>query len=164
MTTGKQRQRMHSIRKLGTLLLLCCATPLATAQQEPLKAEISWTGETVRNADSFSLTAALQNTSSSERSLTIWTCPVSAQWVPDNPVVRVNQATPCQQPVVSVIRIRSGEKHMETITLSIRLPSNRAIPNSVTFRLGFSELTRLSDVAHKKPSVWSNAVTISVTK
>ncbi len=94
----------------------------------------------------------------------IWTCPVAAQWVPDNPVVRVNQVTPCQQPAVGVIRIRSGEKYMETITLSIRLPSNRAIPNSVTFRLGFSEPTGFSDVAHKKPSIWSNAVTIPVTK
>ena len=154
---------MHSLN-LSILLLLCCATRLAVAEQEPFKAQISWNGGTVRNADSFSLTAVLQNTSSSERSLTIWTCPVSAQWVPDNPVVRVNQATPCQQPAMGVIRIRSGEEYRETLTLSIRLPPNRAIPNSVTFRLGFSEHARLTDVVPKMPSVWSNAVTISVTK
>src|SRR4051812_25908642 len=156
MSRGEKPQCVHSVRRLGALLLLCCTTPLARAQQEPLKAEILWTGETVRNTDSFSLTAVLRNTASSERSMTIWTCPVSAQWVPDNPVVHVNQATPCQQPAVSVIRIRSGEKYTEHITLSFHPSSNQAIPKSVTFRLGFSELTRLSDVAHKKPSLWSN--------
>ena len=164
MTTGKQAQHMHSLGKLGTLLVICCVTPLATAQQQNLKAEISWTGVTVKHADSFSLNAVLRNTGSTERSLTIWTCPVSAQWVPDSPVVRVNQDTPCQQPAASLIRIKSGEKYTEAIPISFHLPANQAIPNSVTFRLGFSELTRLSDVGHKEPSIWSNGVTIPVTR
>jgi hypothetical protein len=156
---------MNPLRNLVALLLLCCASRLVAAQQEPLKAEVSWPGGTVKIAENFSLTVVLKSTGSSERSLTIWTCPVSEQWLPDNPVVQLIQVTPCQQPALGVIRIRPGDKYKETVTLSIRLPSDGTISNNVTFRLGFSERTRISDIeVPKTPSLWSNAVTISVTR
>ena len=155
---------MRPFRFLVAPLLLCYASRPVTAQQQSLQAKISWTGNSVRSGENFSLTTLLRNAGPSERSLTIYTCPVQVQWLPDNPVVHVVEVLACQQPALYVIRIKAGEEYEGTLTLFIRPPSERGSPKSVTFRIGFSKKAHFRKSAPNSSLIWSNAITVAVAR
>jgi hypothetical protein len=61
-----------------------------------------------------------------------------------------------------VIRLKPDEAYQRALAAHVELTGGDALPQSVTFRLQFKDLSKGPKPA--VPLVWSNAVTVNVTR
>ena len=130
----------------------------AYGQSTPWKAEIKLSQTSVKNNDSFLVSAAIRNTGGEEHVLGVYTCSYANQWRADNSVVLV-PGDSCMRNVPRKIRLGSGGSYEKKVLVQVALPTGKTPNESITFRLGF-----LDALMSNGPRIWSNAVTISVTK
>lgn len=135
----------------------------ANGQDLPLKAEIKLAQTTVTNNEEFSVATVLRNVSKKEQSLVAWTCSYRAQWTSDNPSIQ-NPGIQCAQNLRFKIQLKPGGTYERELRVIIKLAAGMERDNSVTFRLGFEDATGYYVPGSKIPLIWSNAVTVSVTR
>ncbi len=135
---------------------------LTMAQVSPLKVEIKLTQTAVKNDETFSVYTALRNSGSEVRVLEVWSCGYNDLWIADNPSVRVIGDVGCMKSFSTKKYLKPGEAFESTVPVRVELTHDKGQPESVTFRLGFKDPTFLANP--KIPPIWSNAVTVSVTR
>ena len=142
-------------------LLIGCA---AFGQVPSFRAEIKVTRTEVENNETFSVITAIRNTGVTEQSLDIWPCTYPGQWIPNNPIVHVNEIACLKNPLVT-IRLKPGKAYERTVPVHIELPSHRGRRGKVTFRLGYGTKTPMGSWKPwpNIPPIWSNPLTVIVT-
>jgi len=153
---------------LTTVLLICSAGSGSYGQSSPLRAEIELTRISVKNNEVFSVSTTIRNVSGEEQSLTTLDCGYSYQWTADNPLLR-SGAESCLQNALSTIRLGPGGSYKRKVRVSALLRAGSDPKQAVTFRLGFvnddGPMTQRPGVrAATAPRLWSNAVTVTVTR
>jgi hypothetical protein len=152
---------MSKFNHILAALLLCVAGLAAYGQDSPFKAEIKLAQTTVNNYETFSVATAIRNTSTEEQTLDIWSCSYPTQWVSDVSSVHVNLVG-CKKNDLLHIKLKPGEACERAVTIRIQLSPGDGKPESVTFLMGFKSATFVTGQSNLP--LWSNAVTVSVTK
>ncbi len=159
---------MFKLCALVSSPLIGLAGPASDGQALPLKAESRLTQTSVKNNELFSVSTAIRNTSGKEQPLVAWDCSYSRQWITDSLSVR-SEGEPCLQNVLSKVKLRPGASYKKNVQALVTLPAGSAPTEVITFRLGFeSEKDPMAPPsashAAANPRLWSNAVTVTVTK
>jgi len=145
---------------LLSALLLCFAGLTAFPQDSPTQLEIKLAQTTVKNNEDFSLSAIIHNTGNEEKVIRVWSCGHS-QWTADNPSV-LGSPEVCAKNILLKERIKPGESGHWEVPVRVVLLAGGGQPESVTFRLGFQSSTYGTEP--DIPRIWSNAVTVKVTR
>lgn len=103
------------------------------------------------------MSTSLVNSGSNVWTLGVPACGYSYRWTADHPSVHVIGEA-CMKNTFATIYLKPGEVFQREVPVLVDLAPGKGEPESVTFRLGFIESTP------KIPPIWSNAVTVSVTK
>jgi hypothetical protein len=133
------------------------SSPAADGQGSPIKIEIKPAQTAVKNNEDFSVDITIRNTSSVEQLLEVMSCSYSMQWTLDNPSVRLVREA-CEKNIPIKISLKPGQAFERAVLARVVLASGNGQSESVTFRLGFI------GAASKPPPIWSNHVTVSVTR
>jgi hypothetical protein len=156
---------MKRYRGLFTVLLFCCAGQIPAGQEQSLKAEIKLTRTVVKNDETFFVATVVRNTGSTVQSLIVWDCSYPDQWTTDNPAARINDVA-CQQNTRGEIQLKPGASYIRSVSLHIHVAFGQVTQDKVAFRMGYGKMPyfRAQDVVPKVPLLWSNAVTVAVTR
>jgi len=152
----------------GSLIALCMmvicgfTSMVAYGQGETIQVAIESTHDTVKNDESFLVSANVKNVSRDEQSLEVWSCSLPKQWLSDNPTVHVPDV-PCKKNSATWIRLKPGESYNNQLQIYIALHSDHRTPEPIDFRLGFQPIDFQGTAGVSFP-IWSNAVTINVIK
>ncbi len=152
---------MFKRKVLFGTLLFCFGGLAAFGQDSPIKVTISSALTQVRNNEIVSVCTTLRNISSEEQVLEALSCGYSNQWIADNPSVLL-LGDPCKKVGLMQIRLKPNETHERHLSIRVTLPASGSHPQSVTFRLGFQNERSRTEM--KPPRIWSNAVTVNVTR
>jgi hypothetical protein len=152
---------MRELKLMLAVLLLSVAGLAASAQDSPIKVEVTVAHEKVNNYEPFSVATAIRNTSTEEQTLDIWSCSYPTQWVSDASSVHVNLAG-CKKNDLLHIKIKPGEAIERAVSIRVELAPGDGKPESVTFRMGFKNATFVMGQANLP--MWSNPLTVTVTK
>ena len=134
--------------------------PTGDSRNSPLKVEIKLAQDAVKNKETFPVATTLINSGSKEWELGVG-CGFLDQWVSDNPSIRVIGEA-CAKTIAIGARLKPGEAYKRAVPVRVELASGEGQPESVTFRLGFKDMTY--GTAPMSSPIWSNAVTVSVTR
>ena len=126
----------------------------------PLEAKIKLVQTAVKNDGTFSVSATLLNSGSNVWELAVG-CGFLDQWTSDSPFVNVIGEA-CARTIPVGIRLKSGETYEREVPVRLVLTAGGDQPQSVSFRLRFNDPTFSSNP--KSPPIWSNAVTVNVTR
>jgi len=155
MTLGKL-----AIWLLGFWLFICGASAVYS-QVSPLKVKISVPTTTFRNSERVYVATAILNTGITEQMLVVMTCP---KWTSDSIVIRVD-APGCMKNIPRKIPLKPGEEFRSVVHTHVELPDGQSNPDKVTFRLGYHMPAFFgTEGTPKVQPLWSNAVSISVTR
>jgi hypothetical protein len=152
---------MNKHKVLFVVFLFCIGGLAAHSQSSPIVVEIKPTQTVVKDNETFSVSTTLRNRSSEVQVLGVMSCSYPAQWAVDNLSVYMSQVS-CLRNVLSRIILKPGEAYERTLSVHVELASGKGQLESVTFRLGFQDENPLT--VPKAPRIWSNAVTVSVTR
>jgi hypothetical protein len=154
---------------LSIALLFCFGGLGALGQFSPLKVEIQTARTLVKNKEAFSVSTGVRNTGSDAWELHVMSCSYSERWAVDSSSVHL-VGDACEKNVPMIFRLKPGEAYERAVRVWVELPDHKRQPESVTFRLGFRDLsygaaaTRGGVGWSLLPPKWSNAVTVSVVK
>ncbi|MGB9407375.1 MAG: hypothetical protein WCA89_07550 [Terracidiphilus sp.] len=129
----------------------------------PLKAEIALARETVINDEIFFVNTTLRNTGSN-----VWDlgggCGFLNQWTSDSPsILVIGEACFSEKNIHNMeVRLKPGETYERAVPVRVHLAADGDQHESVTFRLRFNDPT--FNLHPEVPPVWSNAVTVNVTR
>jgi hypothetical protein len=152
---------MNTRKALFATLLFCFGGLAAYGQSPPLLVEIKPAQTVVHSNEEFLVSTALRNTSSEVQVLGVMSCSYPSQWAADNTSVYVSQVS-CLRNVLFRISLKPGEAYERTLSVHVELASGKGQLESVTFRLGFQDEN--PPTVPRVPRIWSNAVTVSVTR
>ena len=152
---------MCRYKQLLGVSMLCIAGLSAFGQVSPIEVEVKVVQAAVKENETFSVSTAIYNTGSVGEVLKVWTCSYPMQWKSNSPIVNVNEV-PCLQNVPFKIRLKPGEAYERAVTARVELSAGKSLTQSVTFRLGFQPATYGTEPEPRR--IWSNAVTVSVTR
>ena len=150
-------------------LLIGLAGAGAYGQTSPLRAEIKLSRTSVKNNELLSVSTIIRNTSREDQSFVAWACGYGRQWTSDSLSAQVNHGEPCLANALVKVKLKPGNSYQKKIQVSVTLPAAGAPQEAVTFRLGFaSERDQPAPApasgAATTPRLWSNAVTVTVTR
>lgn len=153
---------------LHSAMLLSFMGLAAYCQDSPLKAEIKLAQTSVKNNEMFFLSAAIRNISGEEQTIVVWTCGYSRQWTADTPSVKFARED-CVANVQVRLKLKPGESYEKKVLVQVTLPAGSNPKEAITFRLGFENETAAMPTpstvkAAKAAQLWSNALTINVTR
>jgi hypothetical protein len=152
---------MYKHKGIVSALLVSFAGLIAFGQESPLKVEIKLAHATANNYEPFSVATAIRNTGTEDQTVDVWSCSYPTQWTGDIPSVRVNLVG-CKKNDLQHLKLKPGEACERPLSIRIELPAGNGKPEAVTFRMGFKTATL--EIGKENIPVWSNAVTVSVTK
>jgi hypothetical protein len=152
---------MNYRKQLFSTLLFCFGGVAAYSQSSPIVVEIKSAQTTIQNSETFTVNTSIRNIGSDEEWLSIWSCSYPQQWQADNPFVHVD-GVGCKKNDIRKIRIKSGGVYERPLSIRVEFAKDSSQTESVTFRLGFQP--EVYGTAPKNPPIWSNAVTVSVTR
>jgi len=136
--------------------------PTGDRQDSPLKAEIRPTQISVKNDEDFSVITSIHNTSSEGQSIWVLYCGYSIQWTADNPSVHLDSTDACAKNSPWKVSLKPGEAYEKTVLVRVALSPGNGQSKAVTFRLGFEDMAYTT--VQNAPRIWSNAVTVNVTR
>ncbi len=157
----------HSV--WASALLICFAGLGSYGQSSPLRAEIKSTRTAVRNSELFFVSSTIRNTSNKEQSIVVWACGYGRQWAADVPPAKV-VLEDCLNNGLAKVRLKPDVSYERKVQVSVTLPAGSAPKQTITFRLGFASEDdpmappRPGANAASAPRLWSNAVTVTVTR
>lgn len=142
-------------------LLFCISGSALYSQASALKIEIRATKTEVKSGEGFSVSTIIRNTGSQDVVFGVLLCGYCYQWRADVPSVSVG-ADVCTNNALSRIRLKPGESYERPVVVFVSLNANTAESMPITFRLGFQS----SDYPNipQLPRIWSDAVTVKVTR
>jgi hypothetical protein len=152
---------MRKVRLILSALLLCFAGLTAFPQDSPTQLEIKLAQTAVTNNEEFSVSTAIRNTGSEEQVLEIWACGYPNRWKADNLSVHVvNEG--CLKNTPFKVQLKPGRAYERKMQIRVELAPGSSQHESVTFRLGIEGGDY--GTAWKVSPIWSNAVTVNVTR
>lgn len=131
-------------------------------QPSPLKVEIKQAQTAVKNNEDFSVVASIRNVSSEEQELMVSYCVHCMNWIADSPLVHLNSTDACLKTPSSRFTVKPGEVYKMSVLARVVLATDKSQTESITFRLGFTP--SIYKTGQMMPTIWSNAVTVSVTR
>jgi hypothetical protein len=152
---------MNKRNVLFNALLLCLGGLTVCGQSSSIKVEVEPAQTTVQNNETFTVNTFIRNTGSDEEVLAIWSCSYPQQWQADSPFLHVD-GVGCMKNDIFHIRIQPGEAYERPLSIRVELAAGKRQIESVTFRLGFQDEN--PGTIPKTPRIWSNAVTVNVTR
>jgi len=153
---------MNTRKALFATLLLCFGGLALNGQSPQIRVEIKPTKTVVKNHEGFLVSTALRNTGNLEQLVSVWSCSYSTQWLTDNPSVQLTGGGDCFKNGLGIVRIKPGEAYERKVPVSVTLGSRSGQHESVTFRMGFQDENPRT--IPKPPRIWSNAVTVNITR
>lgn len=147
---------------LSGLLLFICEASTVYSQVSPLRVTITVPTTTFRSSEEVYVATAIRNTGTTERMLVMMMCP---EWMSDSTVIHVD-ARACLKNIPQKVPLKPGEEFNSVVHIHAELPADQSKPDKVTFRLGYHVPTFFgaSEVAPKVQPLWSNAVSVVVTR
>jgi hypothetical protein len=146
---------------LGLLLFICGASAVYS-QVSPLRVKITVPTMTFRNSERVYVATAILNTGTTEQMLVVMSCP---EWTSDSTVIRVD-APSCLKNVPRKVPLKPGEEFRSVVHIYAERADDQSNSDKVTFRLGYHmpAFFRSSEVDPKIQPLWSNAVSVIVTR
>lgn len=146
-------------------LLACLVAQFAVGQDRSFSIQIKVDQTQVKNKEPLGVVATIRNTGTAEEELRTWACGFPSEWISDNTDVYLHQVN-CVQDTMKQVKLKPGETYKSKVPVYVQLPSDQMSQKPITFRLGFGNAFHYGD---KKPdqrgrAIWSNAVTVSVTR
>jgi hypothetical protein len=151
---------MEKLKALLGVLLFCVGGLAVYGQSPPLKVEIKTAQTAVKNNEEFTLSATILNTGKDEQMFEVWSCGY-LEWTVDNPSLQV-VGEDCLRNIPYKVKLKPGESGHWEVPVRVELPGGSGQHESVTFRLGFQTATYGTEP--EIPPIWSNALTVSVTR
>jgi len=134
------------------------SAPTVSGESSPLQLQLKLARTEVKNNEEIIAQTEIRNTGKDEQSLYVLLCG-HTQWSTDNTYVQV-AAEGCLKNSIHKMKLKPGESgHWE---VPLVLSTRSSLPKSVTFRLGFQSWTDRK--TPEVPQIWSNPVTVGVTK
>ncbi len=127
-----------------------------------LKVEIKPAKTVVKSNEDFSVVTLIRNDSGNDQSIWVLYCAYSTQWRTDNPSVHLDSIDVCAKNVPWKVNLKPGKAYEKEVLVRVTLPSGNDQPESTTFRLGFEDMANTGTQNTRR--VWSNAVTVTVTR
>ena len=146
------------------VLVLTSDSPHAFASDPLFRLEARVTPAIIADGRVFTANVTIRNTSQDEQSLQTTQCTYGDwNWKSDQAPLRVeyHPGAACEKNRVVYVRLKPGDAFNEALPI---LPTLPAATKSLTFRLGFDPRLGSGTSVQTLPSVWSNSVTVSVTK
>ncbi len=155
---------MH-LRAFLILLSALTAVPAGFCQNDGLRVELTADRHEVPNLEKFSVSAKIINAGLQDQPIQIWLCSYYESWVVDNPFVTMDPWACSKNPLQKIV-LKPGEVYENTsfpLILSVGVPVEEILQDSVTFRLGFKrDILNAQDI--EQPLVWSEPLTIQITE
>jgi hypothetical protein len=155
---------MNIRNALITALLFCIGGLAVNGQSPQIQVEIKLPKTTVKNHEGFIVLTALRNISNVEKQVRVWSCSYPNQWGADNPYIYVPYDSDCMKNAFGLVKLKPGESYKRNLPVRVVLASGDSTPKSVTFRLGYVNERQWALSTNGSPPIWSNAVTVSVTR
>ncbi len=143
-------------------MLFCFGGLAVYGQSSDLKVEIQPAQTVVKNNEDFSVSTVIRNTGKNEQKLAVLLCCYSMLWTTDNPFVHTDCIEGCARNSAIRIQLKPGQIYEKTVRVRVEIGAGRDRNEPVTFRLGLNAATYRSEP--KIPTIWSNAVTVNVTR
>ena len=108
------------------------------------------------------MATAIRNTGTTEQTLVVMMCP---EWMSDSTVIHVDPRA-CLKNIPRKVPLKPGEEFSSVVHIHAELPAGQSKPDKVTFRLGYHvpPFFGAIEVAPKIQPLWSNAVSVVVTR
>jgi hypothetical protein len=118
---------------------------------------------TVKNNEEISVSTSIRNTGETETRILVWACAFPSEWTVDKPWIDIYQPN-CLAEDRVLINLKRGEVYRRVVQVYVRAVD--VYQKEVTFRMGFGNRLFSEDQKHnsKAEAVWSNPVTLTVTR
>jgi hypothetical protein len=145
--------------------LLMSPVPMTHGQDLPLRIETKKLPAVVHNRQVFVVDTAIRNTSNVEQVLQTSQCSYGDwNWATDNPAVHVQEreTPPCKKNPLIYMKLKPDEAYERSLSIWVSVPATEALPQSLTFRIGFEPRLGYNPSTKSPPYIWSDLMTISV--
>lgn len=136
-----------------------------TKQGQFWEVKIEPSKATVKNDETFSVSATIGNTGKQEQMLIFTACGYPNQWKTDNKVAHIPTANCLMNPLARM-NLKAGEVYRMTVPVYVELQPSTTRQDAVTFRMGFANSvpTNGETVESSSQLFWSNSITVTVTR
>ena len=147
---------------LAVLLQLGGTRPINWEQ--PLRVKIETAQVSVKTGQRVPVSTWVRNSGSTDATVEIWACAFPEEWVVDNPSIEIEQQN-CVAENRSSIILKSGGEYQRDLMIVVHSGVANFDQKELNFRMGFRNGV-FRDEKHqpKTGPVWSNSVTLKVTK
>lgn len=156
---------MRACLSLFAIFLFFFTGRLLCGQEPFLSVEIKPSQTVARNHEKILVEVAIRNNGATRQTLSVYTCSFPNQWQVDNAAVDVDRAN-CLQNLRTEIKLKPGEVYRRSLFVHVQLASDQIEQRKESFRLGFGNSPNFGYLkpGPNYPAIWSNAVTVTVTK
>ena len=156
---------MKKTRYLFAVALLLAVVPPVSGQNRSLNVQIKTARTTVKNNEEISVSTSIRNLGTTETRILVWACAFPSEWLVDNPSIYIDEPN-CLIESRAWVGLKPGESYRKAVKVYVRLSALYANRQEVTFRMGFGNrlLSGNGNRGSKVDAVWSNPVTLTVTK